>query len=209
MSSGLRIFACICWAILVPFEYVLRQISCIPGFSLSSYVIKWSFIFNSWPPSFCSSDSRITGMIYHVWMYMKFLSEAIIWYEFDRRTNVFIKWSLFSFLLSLFPPQRTWYSDIYSQRQHQNLMPWFSYSLQKKKWTILTKKEKRKKEIHRGIKKSIHTYTWISKSMFNAHMYTYEIQEDPIFYSTQFLDITCKPDSTLTVRKCSTADSIL
>lgn len=45
--------------------------------------------------------------------------------------------------------------------------------------------------------------------MFNAHMYTYEIQEDPIFYSTQFLDTMCKPDSTLTVRKCSTADSIL
>lgn len=45
--------------------------------------------------------------------------------------------------------------------------------------------------------------------MFNEHMYTYEIQEYPIFYSTKFLDITCKADSTLTVRKCSTADSIL
>lgn len=80
---------------------------------------------------------------------------------------------------------------------------------EKKKWMIPTIPTKRKKKIHWGIKKSINTYTWVNKTMLNAHMYTYEIHEYTIFYSSPFLDITCKLDSTLTVRKCSTADSVL
>lgn len=152
-------------------------------------------------PSFCSSDSRITGMIYHVWLYMKFLSEAIIWYEFDRRTNVFIKLSLFLFTFFIPSSKNLVLWHIFPKTTSKpDALIFLLTAKKKKKWMIPTKKEKRKKEIHWGIKKSIHTYTWINKSMFNEHMYTYEIQEYPIFYSTKFLDITCMPDSTLTVR---------
>lgn len=144
-------------------------------------------------------------MIYHVWMYIKFLSKAIIWYEFDRRTNVFIKLLLFFYFIPSSKNLVRWHIFPKTTSKPDALI--FLLTA-KNKWMIPTKKKK-KKEIHWGIKKSIHTYTWINKTIFNAQMYTYEIHEYPIFSSTPFLDIACKLDSTLTVRKCLTADSIL
>lgn len=122
-------------------------------------------------PSFCSSDSRITGIIYHVWMYMKFLSEAIIWYEFDRRTNVFIKLSLF--LFTFFIPSS------------KNLVLWHIYPKTTSKpdaliFLLTAKKEmndshqKRKKKERNPLgNQEIYTYIHMNKQIYVQWTHVY------------------------------------